>query len=332
MVTMPTNTQHTDILIIGAGLAGLSAASKLNKLDVDMTIVDKGRGIGGRLAGRRIGDASFDHGAQFMTTRDPRFVAQVKQWLSAGVAEEWYSSFPGQPNSHARYRGVPTMTAIAKHLAVGLNIQKETKALSVAIDHDNWVVELDNGRRIIAKALLITSPVPQTLDLLASSDLKLTASNQARLERINYESCIAVMAILDQPSFIDPPGALAFDKGPIAWISDNLQKGVSVIPSVTIHGSGDFSHKHFGHKRDKIAQQLINAAKPYLGANVVDFEVHGWRYSKPVVVDPSPCMVASEATELPTLVLAGDAFAGPRVEGAVISGWAAADFLTSSFR
>ena len=33
MLTMPTKTQHTDILIIGAGLAGLSAASKLNKLD-----------------------------------------------------------------------------------------------------------------------------------------------------------------------------------------------------------------------------------------------------------------------------------------------------------
>ena len=95
---MPTNTQHTDILIIGAGLAGLSAASKLSKLDVEVTIVDKGRGVGGRLAGRRIGDASFDHGAQFMTTRDPRFVAQVQQWLSAVVAEEWYSSFPGQPN------------------------------------------------------------------------------------------------------------------------------------------------------------------------------------------------------------------------------------------
>ena len=33
MLTMPTNTQHTDILIIGAGLAGLSAASKLNNLN-----------------------------------------------------------------------------------------------------------------------------------------------------------------------------------------------------------------------------------------------------------------------------------------------------------
>jgi renalase len=324
-MTLPTH--NTDVLIIGAGLAGLSAANHLQRAGYKVLVVDKGRGLGGRLAGRRIDNASFDHGAQFMTTRDPKFVEQVREWIEAGVAKEWYSSFPGQANSHARYRGVPTMTAIAKHLAVDISVKLGTTVTSLNVNRDGWLCQLNNGTSIQSRSLVITSPVPQTLVLLDSGNIQLPKDKSDRLNRISYESCIAVMAVLDQPSAIAAPGAMAIETGPIAWISDNQQKGVSAIPAVTIHGSGDFSAKHFDSDRDQVAQQLIQAASPYLGAAVVDFQVHGWRYSKPIIVDNSPCMVVSESTDLPALVLAGDAFAGPRVEGAVLSGWAAAKSL-----
>ena len=324
-MTLPTHS--TDVLIIGAGLAGLSAANDLQRTGYKVLVVDKGRGLGGRLAGRRIDNASFDHGAQFMTTRDPKFVEQVREWIEAGVAEEWYSSFPGQANSHARYRGVPTMTAIAKHLAVDINVKLGTTVMSINVNRDGWLCQLNNDTSIQSRSLVITSPVPQTLALLNSGNIQLPKDKIDRLNRISYESCIAVMAVLDQPSAIAAPGAMAMETGPIAWISDNQQKGVSVIPAVTIHGSGDFSAKHFNSDRDQVAQQLIEAASPFLGAAVIDFQVHGWRYSKPVTIDPDPCMVASQGADLPPLLLAGDAFNGPRVEGACLSGWAAADAL-----
>ena len=114
--TSKSPTQHSiDILIIGAGLAGLSAASDLQQAGHNVMLVDKGRGLGGRLAGRRIGEASFDHGAQFMTARGPRFQKTVAEWIEAGIAEEWYSSYPGHQNrssalprraDHDRYRKI----------------------------------------------------------------------------------------------------------------------------------------------------------------------------------------------------------------------------------
>lgn len=327
---MPNDHIHhsVDTLIIGAGLSGLSAASDLQQAGHNILLVDKGRGLGGRLAGRRIGEATFDHGAQFMTTRDPRFADRVQEWIAAGVAEEWYSSFPGSSDKgHPRYRGVPTMTAVAKHLATDLNILRSVRVLDIAQSDNQWQAILDNGERVIAKSMIITAPIPQTLDLLASGNIQLSAANQARLERIEYEACIAVMAVLDSPSTIPAPGAMAFKEGPISWLSDNQQKGVSTIPAVTIHGSGAFSAEHFDADSQVAGQQLIDAAKPYLGANVKEFQVHGWRYSKPSVVDPQLCMQASKDTQLPPLVLAGDAFDGPRVEGAVVSGWAAAAVL-----
>ena len=325
-----------DVLIIGAGLAGLSAANDLHQAGLKVLVVDKGRGLGGRLAGRRIGDATFDHGAQFMTARDSRFKASVAEWIEAGVAEEWYSSYPGHPNGHPRYRGVPTMTAVAKYLATDMNVLRTTRVDSIrqesvqdsAQDNQLWSAALDNGDTISAKALLITSPVPQTIDLLASGNIPIAADKQARLDLIDYEACIAVMAVLDGPTAIPVPGATAFEEGPIGWISDNLQKGVSKIPAVTIHGSGAFSAEHYDDDKMLIGQKLIDAAAPYHGnAKVTEYQVHGWRYSKPSVVDPEACMLLSESTDLPPLALAGDAFAGPRFEGAVLSGWAAAKSL-----
>ena len=325
------NTHNPDVLIIGAGLAGLSAANDLQQAGHSVLVVDKGRGLGGRLAGRRIGEATFDHGAQFMTARETRFKAAVASWITAGVAAEWYSSYPGQPNGHPRYRGVPTMTAVAKHLAIGLEILRGIRVDRISQQGSDWLANLDNGETVIAKKLLITSPVPQTLDLLNEGNIQIPDDKQARLDRIDYESCIAVMAVLDGPTAIAAPGAMALDDGPIAWISDNLQKGVSAIPAVTIHGSGVFSAQHLDDDRMEIGQQLIDAAKPYLGdAKVTEFQVHGWRYSKPTVVDDAACMLLSESTDLPPLALAGDAFAGPRFEGAVQSGWAAAKALISA--
>ena len=324
-----------DVLIIGAGLAGLSAANDLHRAGLKVLVVDKGRGLGGRLAGRRIGDATFDHGAQFMTARDSRFKASVAEWIEAGVAEEWYSSYPGHPNGHPRYRGVPTMTAVAKYLATDMNVLRTTRVDSIrqgsAQDNQLWSAALDSGETVNAKALLITSPVPQTIDLLASGNIPVPADKQARLDRIDYEACIAVMAVLDRPTTIPAPGATAFDQGPIGWISDNLQKGVSKIPAVTIHGSGAFSADHYEDDKMQTGQILIDAASPYLGdAKVTEYQVHGWRYSKPSVVDPEACMLLSESTSLPPLALAGDAFAGPRFEGAVLSGWAAAKSLITA--
>ena len=73
---------------------------------------------------------------------------------------------------------------------------------------------------------------------------------------------------------------------------------------------------------------MLDAAEEWLGASVTAFQVHGWRYSKPLRIDDHPCVVLHRS---PQLVLAGAAFAGSRVDGAALSGWAAAEaILTSS--
>jgi predicted NAD/FAD-dependent oxidoreductase len=66
---------------------------------------------------------------------------------------------------------------------------------------------------------------------------------------------------------------------------------------------------------------LIEAAREWIGPGIREFQVHGWRYSRPRISDESPCMVACQR---PPLVLAGDAFGPGGIEGAALSGLAAA--------
>ncbi|MEQ1853629.1 MAG: FAD-dependent oxidoreductase [Chthoniobacteraceae bacterium] len=321
---MDATEQTTDVLVIGAGMAGLIAAAELQRAGRRVLVLDKGRGVGGRLASRRIDGATFDHGAQFITTRDPRFAAVLELGRRDGMVEEWCRGFAGGVDGHARWRGKPAMSAMAKHLALGLDLLLETPVAALRRTGDRWRAEITTGRTFTAGAVILTPPVPQSLALLDAGGIVLAPEMRARLAAIEYERCLAVMAVLDGPSRIPPPGGLTPADGPIAWIADNQLKGISAEPAVTIHAAHPFSLEHWDRDRQESGRVLLDAAAEWLGARVKTFQVHGWRFSKPMQVDEEPCVVVSQS---PPLVLAGDAFAGPRVEGAALSGWAAAEAI-----
>jgi renalase len=323
---MEATGQTTDVLVIGAGMAGLTAAAELQRAGLRVLVLDKGRGVGGRLGTRRIDGATFDHGAQFITTRDPRFAAVLERGRQNGAMEEWCHGFAGAADGHPRWRGKPAMSAVAKHLALGLDLLLETPVAALRQAGNRWRVETTTGRTFTAGAMILTPPVPQSLALLDEGGIVLTPEMRARLAAIEYERCLAVMAVLDGPSRIPPPGGLAPADGPIAWLADNQLKGISAEPAVTIHATHAFSLEHWDHDRQESGRALLDAAAPWLGAEIRTFQVHGWRYSKPMRVDEELRVLVSQS---PLLLLAGDAFAGPRVEGAALSGWAAAEAILS---
>ena len=123
------------------------------------------------------------------------------------------------------------------------------------------------------------------------------------------------------------PGGLWPNDGTLFWLGDNAQKGISATPTVTIHATPAFTEAHFELDRDEVGQKLIAAAEPWLGSPVVDYQVHRWRYSIPTQLHPEPYLWLQQS---PPLLAAGDAFAGPRVEGAALSGLAVAEALLRS--
>jgi len=307
-----------DTLIVGAGLCGLVAGGALQRAGQRVLLLDKGRGVGGRMATRRLADGAVaDHGAQFFTTRDPRFAALAEDWRAQGLIREWTRGFSEPFDGHPRWCGVVSMNAIAKQLARGLDCRTQSEVRSVEPQSGAWRVTLAAGQVLRARAVLLSAPLPQSRALLVPpwSD---------RVPAIEYERCIAVMARLARPSRVPEPGALQLESGELSFVADNQRKGISAVPCLTLHGSAEFSLRHWDLERRAAGHALLRAASAWIEGAILDFEVHGWRYAKPESVHPERCVVLSSE---PRLVLGGDAFAGPRVEGAVLSGLAAAEAL-----
>lgn len=319
------------VLVLGAGAAGLTAARRLGDAH-RVVVLDKGRGVGGRMATRRIGDATFDHGAQFVTTHHDDFAREVEQWCRDGVARPWYRGRVGPAgvegdDGHVRFRGSTSMNAVAKHLAGGLDVRRATRVVGIDVRADRWAVECEAGDVLDADAVVLTAPVPQSLELLAAGSADLAPPDAAALDAIAYDPCLAVMVPLAASPGLPEPGAVAPEDGPIDWVADNRAKGISAGEGLTIHAGAAFSVAHWGAPDAVVVDLLLGSVADLLGTGPVptgDASVQRWRYARPSVVHPHRCLVA---TGLPPLVFAGDAFGEAKVEGAVRSGAAAAEAL-----
>lgn len=302
------------VLIIGAGIAGLAAARRLAEHGCAVTVVDKARGPGGRMATRRIGGLRFDHGAQYFTAVSPRFRAAVSEWERAGEVHEWF-----RLDGKARYRGAQGMNGIAKHMAAGLDVQPGVHAEQVNFDAGQWLIRAKSGGTYRAEALLLTAPVPQALELLGP----LAEGLPQTVRAIRYFPCFALMLALEDEASVPAPGWARPTSGPLSWVADNHTKGISAGPgALTLHTTPEFSRAHFDEAPEQVAARLIDAASPWLrGARVREWQLHRWRYSLVSTPGPEPCVLL----RAPGLcALAGDAFGAPRIEGAFLSGYAAA--------
>jgi renalase len=308
------------VAIVGAGLAGLVAARDLAARH-DVVVYDKGRSVGGRLATRRIGTARLDHGAQFFTVRGDDFRRQADDWLRRDVAKVWCHGFEGEGDGYPRFCGTTGMNALAKDLATGLDCRTGQLVFSCRPTESGWDIVIDDGVVDEADALVLTCPVPQSWALLVQAQLGVPDV----LFRREYHRTIGLLTVLDRPSAVPAPGGVQFDPGdpdaPFGFIGDNAAKGISPTPAVTFHATQPWSAEHWEHDAATLRSLLLERARPWLGdAVVLDAQVKKWRFAGPVEPWPERCWVDDEHR----VVLAGDLFSGPKVEGAFNSGRAAA--------
>ena len=316
-------------LIVGAGLSGLVAARTLQDASVRVTILEKEEKPGGRMRTDLLYDGVFDHGAQFFTVRSDRFEEMVQAWIAAGVAEEWTRGFADASGEHyedgyPRYKGTPGMTAIAEHLAQGLDVRTGVEVSGLRRGEQEW--EVAAGKLTYTAAALVLT-LPSALAFADDNSIALPSEARQALENIGYDPCIAVMALLDGPSAVPEPGGVQIGGDPLFWVADNRKKGISEVPAITIHAGPGFSREHARSDDVTVTQLLLEEAKYYVATSVKATAVYRWEYSQPTNPHDEPFVYIGGP---PPLVFCGDAYAGPKVEGAVTSGLAAAEKLLES--
>jgi renalase len=318
-----------DCLIIGGGITGLIAGNNLKKRGMTTTIIDKGRGIGGRLATRRFshpdcGEGIFDYGAPYFSVSSEIGQELVKEWQKLEIIKTWFKQ--DQVNF---YCGRESNRAIAKYLAKNLNVHTSTRVTQIQWKTDHWEAQTQENKTFAGKTILLTPPLPQTLELLANSKIALPEPQQTKLAEITYHPCIAVLALLAKPNQIPTPGSLSLDDSPLARLSCNQQKGISPdAVAVTMYADSNYSQNNWETEDETIVNELTEIASNWLSSPIISYQVHRWRYSQPKTVYGEPYFAIAEPG---ILVIAGDAFVAPQLEGAILSGMAAAEYLVLNF-
>ena len=326
-----------DLLIIGAGICGLMAASALRDQGLTVGVVDKGRSVGGRLATRRIGGGRADHGAQFFTVRDETFQRHVDRWIATGLVYEWSrgwssgSSASGAPDGYPRYAVRDGMNMLAKRVAAELSGDHNIELLlsvqiSALSQHGgDWLARDSQGESYQATTLIVTSPVPQSLAMLEAGGVQLSPDDQHDLEQVHYAPCLCGLFHINGEVKLPDPGAVQRPKEAITWIADNQAKGISPLATLlTVHAGSVFSLNNYDADASEVLPYLRAEIEPFLGANarIQEEQLKRWRYALPLVLHPAPFL---RAAGLPPLYFGGDAFGGPRIEGAALSALAMAN-------
>jgi len=324
---------RADVVVVGAGWAGLSAASRLSEAGYGVVVVDKGRGAGGRSATRRQDGYQFDHGAQYFTARGDAFNNAVTAWQKRGLIASWsprITVFGSRPDSAgktpaARWIGVPGMNAVLSDLAGGLDCRFDCRV--DAIRHaGHWHLSLSKGEALEANALVVTAP-PAQAAALVGDDHPLFAT----LNRVPMQPTWALMAGFE--TTFDPGFDAAFDnEGPLSWLACNSSKqGRGAACAWVAHARADWSRQHLERDPDEVAETLYAALSRRLDCGHPRSSVlkaHRWRYAQCEENVQSGCLWQPEQT----LAVAGDWAAGNRIEGAWTSGQAAAECIERSFQ
>jgi hypothetical protein len=277
------------------------------------------------MATRRIGAATFDHGAQHISVRTAAFGSEMEALVRQGTAGVWYRSKSithPERGIENRYAGVGGMRRIPESLADGLVVLTGSRVDRLRVDADGVAAIVGGAPVATADAAILTPPLPQARELLAASNIPVSREVEA-LVRPEYDATLAVMAELDEaPGLVD--GHHAFGSGPLGWMADNQQKGVSAVPALTIHSSPEFAERNLESDPDRWTAELLVAARPFHEGTVVNAVAHRWRFAQPqTTVDIGAMAIPAPAP----IVLAGEVFAGARVEGAYTSGRAAAQLM-----
>jgi predicted NAD/FAD-dependent oxidoreductase len=323
-----------ECLIIGSGITGLTMATDLQAAGMKVTVIDKGRGMGGRLATRRISEEGHaegvvDFGAQFFTIKSAEFKIFTQSWFTDRIVHEWFNEKPTDPPKNSqrkfpRYIGIKGMRQIANYLGQHLNIIQQQKVTNIAFE-DGWKVTVDDGAVYQTPILILTMPVPQIIELLPAEILSLDDIAIKNLHQVDYYRCLTVMGILKDQSRLSDPGALALEDEKLMWLTDNQKKGISPdIPTYTFHCTPSFSHSRWDHPEADILSEISPLAEELFGTALNTARIHRWKFANPKTVFPESYLMFTEPAPL---ILAGDGFTEGRIEGAALSGLAASKAL-----
>jgi renalase len=343
-----------NVIVVGAGMAGLVCARRLQAAGYQVSVLEKSRGVGGRLATRRLDGMPVDHGARFVEPTGERLQRLTDHWVHHGMLTLWrphtyYLDSTGQlnpdPLAPPYYVAPAGMSAIGKTLAAGLTVHRQQRVVAIAPTADHtWLLtttRTDDGtpQQYRTQGLVLALPAPQIGPLLAPlRSHPAMAALADSLALVAYAPCITVMAHYTQhssqadarlPCLPQEPWMIeGHSDTPFFWVGlDSGKRQVEGL-NVVLHSSATFAEHWLETPQLQPAGEalLASAGKliaPWL-AQPARWQVHRWRYARVETPNPHPLPTLSAPAPL---VACGDWCGDRHLDTALEAGWAAAAAL-----
>lgn len=280
------------VAIVGAGLAGLACARALFGAQYAVTVLEKSRGLGGRIATRRVGRLAFDHGAQYLVVRDAGFRDYMDLASATGYAAQWQPAARGLSRREPWYVGVPGMSGIVKPLAAGLDVKRGLKVLKCARRDGQWYLKTESGDELGPFAvLLLAVPAPQAVEL--TRDFTETLDVEVRLRNVRMAPCWAAMvAYADR---LDVPADVLTDQeGTLSWAARDVGKPgrLATDDCWVLHASPEWTRDHIADTHASVAEALVAEFATRMGvtARAKYRDAHLWRYARVEQPLGEPCI------------------------------------------
>ena len=343
-----------DVVIVGAGMAGLACAQRLQGAGYQVSVLEKSRGLGGRMATRRIDGIPIDHGARFLQPQGQMLSDLTQQLIHQGIVTSWqpetfYLDSTGQLNPDPLaphcYVAPAGMSAVGKALGTGLTIHRQQRVTAIApTAESHWSItttRADTGEtgQHTAKSLVLAIPAPQIVPLLESlrSQPEIAAILPA-IAAVQYAPCITVMAQYAPhasqaqaplPCMPTTPWMMeGHADTPFFWVGLDSSKRQAPGMNIVLQSSAAFA-EHWLETTDlqPAGEALLTQAgrliAPWL-SRPRRWQVHRWRYA--LVEKPCPQGALRTTTPSP-LIACGDWCGELHIETALDAGWAAAASL-----
>jgi renalase len=277
------------IAIIGAGISAITIAQNLKNI-TNVTLFEKSRGVGGRMALRRSGPYEFDHGAQFFTAKHQNFKNFIAPLIKENVIKRWDARFAEFKNNellreitwnseYPHYVGVPGMNSISKFLSKELNIKLNTKVDKIVKNTNNSWQLFDEKLKNLGEFdwVISTAPAIQSAEILP----KYFKYHNDLLNR-TMVGCFSLMLGFKKALPLSWDAALIRDAD-ISWVSINSSKPHRAKSfAMLIHSTNVWAEKHLSDDYQDVISFLNKETSRIIGYDTshADYiDLHAWRYA-----------------------------------------------------
>ena len=322
------------IAILGAGLAGLNLANLL-KANAEIVLFEKSDKLGGRMATHRCNGFEFDHGAQYFTAKDSLFKDWVARLMDANVVASWparfveieHRSMMSQrtwDDAFPHYVGIPSMNAIAQHLAEGLDVRFNQLITGIKPQHAKWVLETADGQFGEFDWVVSTLPAEQAKVILPDS-----YQQKKALQSVQMQPCFTLMLGYDGDRHSAWDAAF-ISQSILSWVSVNSAKPNRAKPYTLVAMSQNaWARDNFARPEEQIIAELMTELEGVMGGKLGDatyIKLKKWKYANADKQKTELSFVDHTAK----LVCCGDWCISGRIESAFMSSSRVAETIKAS--